>query len=240
MARRTPRESRARPLMDDGSNRLLLAAARVAWDDAAVLCALSLALLVVFAPFVVLASAVGWLVVWAPMVLATAPVWFATVSAADRLLDHRGVSLRLLPRLIQRGAPTSWQIGIVPATTGCIVLGVLEWIARDPDAAGPRFALPPALGAAAAAAVLVGPAFAAAVRYDTGAGTAWQLAARIVVARPMQQVGLVVCFGILLWLTVALGPVVLVALGPFALLTVAVARIPDAELDRTSGNRLER
>lgn len=240
MSRRTTRPSLMRQLVDDGSNRLLLAAARVAWDDAAVLFTLSLVLLVVFVPFIVLASMFGWLVVWAPMVLATAPVWFATVGAADRLLDHRGVSLRLLPRSIRRSAPTSWRIGIVPAVTGSIVLGALELIARDPVAAGPRLALPPALGVVAAVAVLVGPTFATAARYDTSARTAWRLGARIVVARPMQQIGLVVCFGLLLWLTVAVGPVILLALGPFALLSTAVARIPDAELRCTSGHGQER
>jgi hypothetical protein len=223
------------PLVDDGSSRLLLATARVAWDDAAMLATLSLLLLIVSSPFVMLASLIGWPAVWAPMVLVTAPFWFATVNAADRLLDLRGVSLRDLPGSIRHGARTAWLIGIVPAVFGTIALGVLELIGRNPEASAPRLVLPPALGVLAAVAVLIGPAFAAGARYDTGAGTAWRLGARIVVTKPVQQIGLVACFGLLLWLTVAVGPVVLLALGPFALLSVAVARVQTGELERPNG-----
>lgn len=237
---RTMHEPVPAPVVDDGSSRLLLTTARVAWDEAAILGLLSILLLLVLAPFVLLASTVGWLVVWAPMVLVSAPVWLATVIVADRLLDHRGVAVRALPRSIRQCARTAWLIGMAPAVAGALVLGLLELIERNAGGIGPRVGLPLALGVLVTVAVLVGPVFAAAARFDIGARAAWQVGARIVVARPLQHIGLVLCFALLLWLTVVVSPVVLLGLALLALLTAAVARVPNNELHRASDRGVER
>ncbi len=163
---RTMHEPVPAPVVDDGSSRLLLTTARVAWDEAAILGLLSILLLLVLAPFVLLASTVGWLAVWAPMVLVSAPIWLATVIAPDRMLDHRGVALRALPRTIRQCARTAWMIGMAPAAAGTLVLGLLESIERNAGGIGPRVGLPPALGVLVTVAVLVGPVFAAAARFD--------------------------------------------------------------------------
>lgn len=221
---RTQPGSETTPLVDDGSNRLLITAGWTLWDNALLLIVCSLLLVCVLAPFVILASVAGWLLAWAPMTLASAPAWLAVVAVSDRLLDGRGVCVRELPRVIRMRWRAAVQLALVPAMLGTLALGLLEAIDRQHGANLARLMLPGAIGALLAITVLIGPAFAVVARTDAGPRVAWLVAARQVARQPVQQIGFVFCFGVLLWLTVLIGPVFLLGLGPLALLSAALAR----------------
>jgi hypothetical protein len=226
-------------LVDDGSNRLLIATGWTLWDNALLLITCSLLLLIMLVPFVIVASVTGWLFVWAPMVLASAPVWLATVAVSDRLLDGDGVGVRELPLIVRLHWRVALQLALVPAMLGVLALGLLEF-SKGTDGSNPiRLMIPGMAGALVAVAVLIGPAFAIAARTDTGARDSWVMAARQVVSRPVQQIGLVVCFGMLLWLAVMIGPALLLGFGPLAVLNAALARTPNdgiATLDNSVRN----
>lgn len=226
-------------LTDDGSNRLLITVAWTLWDNALLLIVCSLLLVSVLVPFVVAASAAGWLFVWAPMVLASAPVWLAVVAVADRLLDGDGVGVRDAPSVIARYWRVAVKLALVPAALGALALGLLD-VSSSGNASIARVVLPGALSGLLVSAILIGPAFAFAARSSAGAPDAWVMAARLVVRRPMQQIGLVACVGILLWLTVVIGPAMLLGASPLAVLTAALARTPtngSATLDNSNWNR---
>lgn len=228
------------PLMDDGSSRLLLATGWTLWDNALLLIVCSLLLLFVLIPFVIVASVTGWFFVWAPMVLATAPIWLGTVAVSDRLLDGDGVGVRELPLIVRLHWRVALQLALVPAVLGVLALALLEFSNGANDTNPARLMIPGMVGALVAIAVLIGPAFAIAARADAGARIAWVMAARQVVSRPVQQIGLVACFGVLLWLAVVIGPPLLLGLGPLAVLNAALARTPIsgvATLDNSERNR---
>lgn len=227
VANRRKRETETqRPLIDDGSSRLLIATGYALWDNAALLMTLSLLIMLVSLPFLVLASIAGWWAAWLPMVMALAPIWFVAILVGDRILDGRGVAVRELPRLIAKHVRLALTIAIVPALSGQLVLtlGHVASGEKSSDLASAGLLL--SLGILLAVAILAGPTFASAVRFETDARDAWILGARVIVAAPFQQLGLVCCFGIVIWSVVAIGPVVLLALAPFAVLTAAVARVP--------------
>jgi hypothetical protein len=237
---------RARPdrgtteLTDDGSSRLLIATGWTLWDNALLFIVCSLLLLCVLVPFVIVASVAGWLFVWAPMVLVAAPIWLGTVSVSDRLLDGKGVRARDLPVVIRKRWRVAVQLALVPAMLGALALGLLESSTNGDSASIARLLIPGASSSLLAAAVLIGPAFAFAARTNAGARDAWVMAARQVVSRPVQQVGLVVCFGVLLWLAAVIGPALLLGLAPLAVLTAALARGATsgiATLDNSDRNR---
>jgi len=214
------------PIVDDGSSRLLLEVARTTWTNSALLIVLSMVCLLVFAPFVVVASLMGWLVVWGPMVLATAPFWLVTIVTGDRLLDGRGVALRELPGMWRNPAAMAWKIALASAASGIATLGFLELTHHNSGSRGSQFGLFVALGVSIAVAVLIGPTLAAAGRYDLGMGDAWTLGARWLVAAPIPQLGLICCYGVLVWLAIMIGPVFLLGVGPLGLLTAAISRGP--------------
>ncbi len=223
-ARRVRQDRETAHLTDDGSSRLLTATGWTLWDNALLLIACSLVLLIVLVPFVIFASVVGWLLAWTPMILAAAPTWLATVALSDRLLDGDGVRILEFPLEIRTRWRVAVQLALIPAVLGSLALGLLEIGngAADPGIA--RLLIPGIVGVMLSVVVLIGPAFVFAVRMNGGPRTAWLLAARLVVRRPVQQIGLVVCFGVLLWLAVIISPVLLLGLGPMAMLTAALAR----------------
>lgn len=214
------------PLVDDGSNRMLVATGRAIWDNVPILLVISGLLLLVATIFLVIASFTGWLVVWIPMTVALAPIWLAAVGAGDRVLDGLGQSYRDLFRSIGHGAKTAALLALVPALSGLLSLWMLQRIADRPDATLERAIFLLSVGVSISVAILSGPAFAAGVRYGVGPRNAWLIGARIVAAGPVQQLGLLASLLIVLWLAVAVGPIALLALGPFAVLTAALSRAP--------------
>lgn len=224
MRRLDRRNSTELPIVDDGSNRLLLEVGSTCWANLALLFLLSTVCLLVMAPFLVAASLVGWLVVWGPMVLAVAPFWLVTIVVGDRLLEGGGVAVRELPGLWRRHAVGAWSVALAPAMGGVATVGLFDLTRRHPDAIAPRVASLIALGMSIAVLVLVNPAMAAAARYDVRTIDAWGLGARWFIAAPIQQLGLIVCCGLLIWLAIVVGPVVLLGVGPLGLLTAAIAR----------------
>jgi hypothetical protein len=238
--RRTQSDPATTALTDDGSSRLLIATGWTLWDNALLLIVCSLLLLFVLLPFVIVASVAGWLLAWAPMTLATAPILLAAVAVSDRLLDGRGVSVRELPQVIRIHWRVAVQLALVPALLGSLALGLLELSSGEDGASLARLTVPGAVGMLLAVAVLVGPAFAAVARTNAGARIAWVVAARQVASRPIQQIGLVACFGVLFWLAVVIGPALLLGLAPLALLTAALARTSTdsiATVDNSAGTR---
>jgi hypothetical protein len=227
-------------LTDDGSNRLLIAVVWTLWDNALLLIACSLLLVGVLVPFVVAASVAGWLFVWAPMVLMSAPVWLAAVAVSDRLLDGDGVGVREVPSVIREYWRMAVKLAQVPAAVGSLALGLLELGNSGTSASISRVLLPATLSGLLGTAMLIGPAFAFAARTDAGVRDLWIMAARQVVSRPIQQIGLVACFGVVLWLAILIGPAMLLGSSLLAVLTAALARTPASglvTLDNSNWNR---
>ena len=224
--RRARHTDTAPPLLDDGSSRLLVATGHALWDNAALLVVISLLLLIVSMPSLILASVAGWWVAWLPMVLTLAPVWFAAILVGDRILDGYGVAVRNVPAFIVDNARTALGIALVPAVAGQLTLTLAHLADRETGEQLAQIGLLLSLGVLLSVAILGGPTFASAARFGTGTRDAWILGARVVATAPLQQLGLVGCFAVLIWLLVDVVPVVLLALAPFAVLTAAVARVP--------------
>ena len=223
--RRDPSEEFV-PLVDDGSNKILVATGRTIWDNVPILAVISGLLMLVTTIFLIVASLTGWLVAWIPMTIVLAPCWLAAVRAGDRMLDGFGQGYRDLVRSIGHNAKTAIVIAIVPAISGFVSLWLLEHTAGESGETLLRAVFLLSLGVGASVAILCGPTFAAAARYGAGPRNAWLIGARIVATRPIQKLGLLGSLLIVLWLAVAAGPVVLLALGPFAVLTAALSRVP--------------
>lgn len=225
MSRRTsPSQTVGDPFSDDGSNRLLVHAGKTIWTNALLLFVLSALCLAVFTPFVLAASAAGWLAVWGPMVLCTAPFWALVVATGNRLLDGYGVAMSELPALWRRTAGIACRVALAPAVIGTAVLALLSLASGHPSSFVLRIFVFLALGVLFSIVLLIGPAMCAATRFEVGAASAWTLGARQLIAAPVQQLGLVGCFAIVCWLAIAVGPVLLLALGPLGVLTAALGR----------------
>jgi len=222
--RTSPSQTVGEPLTDDGSNRLLIHVGKTIWTNALLLFVLSALCLAAFAPFVLAASAAGWLALWGPMVLCTAPFWALVVSAGNRLLDGYGVAMSELPALWRRKAGIACRVALTPALVGTAVLALLSLSSSHPSSFVFRIAVLLALGVLLSIALLIGPAMCAATRFEVGAASAWTLGARQLIAAPVQQLGLVGCFAVVCWLAIAIGPVLLLALGPLGVLTAALGR----------------
>ncbi len=213
-------------LVDDGSSNLLLEVGRTIRDNAHTLFGMSLLLMAAALPWLMLGTVAAWWMAWTPLVLATAPVWIAICAGADRLLDGEAVPLRALPGLIRCHAGAGLRIGIVPAFAGAALIGTVALLEAKPDARWLAALLLLQLGVAVAVAVLLAPAFPLAVRYGLTGLDLWQASALLARERPAQVLGAVTLAGSTLWLTLALGPAMLLILAPLAMLIVAVTR-PD-------------
>ncbi len=214
----------AAQLTDDGSNHLLLEVGRTIRDNFHVLCGMSLAFLAMALPWVILATATSWLIAWAPLVLLTAPVWASIVASSDRLLAGEALGWRVISGDLRRLLIPALKIGILPAFCGTVLLGI---VGSASDSTWMGMVLPVLSGLAVTTCVLLIPVVPLATRFDLAGLALWQTSAAIVFRRPAQVLGTVVLAGIGLWLALAIGPAMLLGVGPLGVLIAAIT-LPDS------------
>lgn len=211
-------------LVDDGSSHLLLQTGRTIRDNLHTLTGLSLFLLIVALPWFVIASLTSWLIVWIPLMLTTAPIWATMIAAADQMLEGNAVTLPKLATLLQRHSRSGFEIAILPALAGTLLLGTIAALNQTPGNAWMMMPVALGFGLSLATSLLLVPAFNVATRSGDSMMKRWQASAYITATRPTEVVGTLVLGGMVLWLAAGLGPAALLLLGPLAVLICAVTR----------------
>lgn len=216
------------------SDHLLLHVGRTLWDNLPASCAASVLMLIAAAPGLFLVTGISWLVGWPLLLLCTGSVWAGITAASGRLLDGDAVTLPAMLGLVRQHAWTGIRISVIPAIVGLILLGSLEMLDRNPHAGW--IVIPLLLDLGVAIVVFTSLVTIFTLATSTPAPTSadlWLASAAVTISRPIPVLGTLALVGLVLSLAAMIGPVALIALGPLAMLCVAVTR--DARLESPAG-----
>lgn len=208
----------------DTPDLLLVHIGHTIWDSPPRLMFASMLLVTVAWPAIFLATAISWLIAWPVLVLCICPIWAGIIAASDRLLDGDIVTVSGLFALIRQSATSGLRIGIVPAVVGTALLALLQLLAADPNA--PWIAAPVLLGIGLAIVVSVAlvPVFSLANRSELRGSALWLASIGIAIIRPIPVLGTLTLITMMLWVTMVLGPAVLIAAAPLGVVCAGIVR----------------